>query len=90
MAKMTPYGPIPTPLEALRALADEFDRYSEQMTRIGRGHGDYGAERAIARMVLADHEDPDVAEAIRRADDACHNCGRLHDGACALEDTGDL
>lgn len=53
-SKQTPYGIMPTPLEALRALVAEFDRYSEQMTRIGRGHGDYGAERAIAHMVLAD------------------------------------
>jgi len=47
-----PFGPMPTVIDALRALADEFDRYDEAMAQIGRGHSDYGGQRRLARMVL--------------------------------------
>ena len=52
MNSSTPYGPMPSALEALRALADEFDTYAEAMRAIGRGHEDYGCQRRLARMVL--------------------------------------
>ncbi len=52
MNTSTPFGPMPTALEALRALADEFDTYAEAMRAIGRGHEDYGCQRRLARMVL--------------------------------------
>jgi hypothetical protein len=38
---------------ALAELLDEFDRYSEEMRVIGRGHGDYDKHREHARNVLA-------------------------------------
>lgn len=34
--------------------------------------------------------DPDAIEAIHRIEDSCRECGRLHDGDCALEDTSGL
>jgi hypothetical protein len=54
MARQTPYGPMPTPIEALRALVTEFDAYAEAMRAHGRGHSDHGKEREIAHMVLTD------------------------------------
>lgn len=48
----TPYGLMPTALEALAALVAEFDSYAEEMRTIGRGHGDYGCERRIAHMIV--------------------------------------
>lgn len=41
------------PLAALKALAEEFDRYDAAMTKIGRGHEDHGGQRKRARDILA-------------------------------------
>lgn len=46
----------PDLLDALRALADEFDRYDKAMTALGRGHEDYGRQREAARMAIAKAE----------------------------------
>lgn len=40
-------------VEALKNLADEFDKYDAAMVKIGRGHEDYGGHRAFARAALA-------------------------------------
>ena len=37
-----------------------------------------------------DEASPTAIEALARLEDACRECGRLHDGDCALEDTSDL
>ena len=58
MNQSTPYGQMPTALEALRALVIEFDSYAEDMRAIGRGHADYGLQRRLAHMVLHAAETP--------------------------------
>jgi len=49
----TPYGPMPTALEALAAIVADFDRYADHMQNIGYGHADYDKTREIAHMVIA-------------------------------------
>ena len=39
--------------EALGSLLTEFDTYDAEMTKIGRGHEDYGLQRSDARALLA-------------------------------------
>jgi hypothetical protein len=46
----------PDLLKALRELVAEFDRYDAAMTKIGRGHEDYGWQRRDARTAIAKAE----------------------------------
>ena len=43
----------PELLAAIKALVAEFDAYDSAMTEIGRGHEDYGGQRAAARAAIA-------------------------------------
>lgn len=43
----------PDLLAACKALLAEFNCYSDAMTKIGRGHEDYGGQREAARIAIA-------------------------------------
>ncbi len=58
---LTPFGPMPTALDALRAIVADFDRYAEHMGHIGYGHCDFSKTREIAHMVLANADRAPIA-----------------------------
>jgi hypothetical protein len=47
------FASAPDLLAALRGLVEEFDHYDTEMTKIGRGHEDYGRQRFQARAAIA-------------------------------------